>query len=261
MQTSLLLSLLSFAAVYLLANRYFIGKHDPDEPPLLPPKIPVVGHVIGLIRQKVYYYLDLRYFFPMIRSLDDISVPSVCSLLIAYCSLLIAHCALSLSPLHSRRYGFPIYTLAMPGGSKIYVITSIDLIGAVQRVPKILAFSPVEAKFAMTICASSKEANRILNMNINGDEGDWGYSMDYHKSLHPSMAPGPGLDAMNRVMIKNITISLDRLYPSGKDINRPMRKQIGLMKWLRHETTLATTNSVYGPLNPFKDPNVEEAFW
>lgn len=149
----------------------------------------------------------------------------------------------------------------MPGGSKIYVITSIDLIGAVQRVPKILAFSPVEAKFAMTICASSKEANRIMNMNINGDEGDWGYSMDYHKSLQPSLAPGPGLDAMNRIMIKNITISLDRLYPSRNDINGPMGKQIGLMKWLRHETTLATTNSVYGPLNPFKDPNVEEAFW
>lgn len=61
MQASLLLFLLSFAAVYLLANRYLISKHDPNEPPLLPPKIPIVGHVIGLIRQKVYYYLDIRY--------------------------------------------------------------------------------------------------------------------------------------------------------------------------------------------------------
>lgn len=61
MQTSLLLFLLSFAAAYLLANRYLIGKHDPNEPPLLPSKIPIVGHVIGLMRQKVYYYLDLRY--------------------------------------------------------------------------------------------------------------------------------------------------------------------------------------------------------
>lgn len=148
----------------------------------------------------------------------------------------------------------------MPGGSKIYVITSVDLIGAVQRLPKILAFAPIEAKFAMTICASSKEANRILNMNINGDEGDWGYSMDFHKSLQPSLAPGPGLDAMNRAMIKNITTSLDNLYPSINDVNVPMGKRIGLMKWLRHETTLATTNSVYGPLNPFKDPKVEESF-
>lgn len=165
------------------------------------------------------------------------------------------------APLHRRRYGFPIYTLAMPGGSKIYVITSIDLIGAVQRVPKILALAPIEAKFAMTVCASSKEANRILNLNINGDEGDWGLSMDYHKSLHPSLAPGPGLDAMNRIMLKNISISLDHLHSCMNDVDRPVGKQIGLMKWLRHETTLATTNSVYGPLNPFKDPKVEAAFW
>ena len=89
----------------------------------------------------------------------------------------------------------------MPGGFKIYVINSIGLIGAVQRVPKILAFAPIKSKFAMTICASSKEANRILNVNINGDEGDCGFSMDYHRSLHPSLAPGPGLDAINRVMI------------------------------------------------------------
>lgn len=61
MQTSLVLFLLFFAAVYLLANCYLTSKHEPNEPPLVPPKIPIVGHVIGLIRQKVYYYLDLRY--------------------------------------------------------------------------------------------------------------------------------------------------------------------------------------------------------
>ena len=72
--------------------------------------------------------------------------------------------------------------------------------------------------------------------------------MDYHRSLHPSLAPGPGLDAMNRVMIKNITISLDHLYSSINNVNGPVGKRIGLMKWLRHQTTLATTNSVYGPL-------------
>lgn len=61
MQTSLLLFLISFPAVFLLVNRFLIAKHDPKEPPLLPPKIPLVGHVIGLMRQKVYYYLDLGY--------------------------------------------------------------------------------------------------------------------------------------------------------------------------------------------------------
>ena len=61
MQPSLLLLLLSFAAVYLLVNHFLIANHDPKEPLLLPPKIPLVGHVIGLMREKVYYCLDLRY--------------------------------------------------------------------------------------------------------------------------------------------------------------------------------------------------------
>lgn len=75
------------------------------------------------------------------------------------------------------------------------------------------------------------------------------------------MTPGPGLDAINWVMIKNITSSLDRLYLGRNDINLPIGKQIELMKWLQYKTTLAITNSVYGPQNSFKDPNVEEAFW
>lgn len=61
MQTLLLLFLLFVAGVYLLVNHFLVTKIDPKEPPLLPPKIPLVGHVIGLMRQKVYYYLDLRY--------------------------------------------------------------------------------------------------------------------------------------------------------------------------------------------------------
>ena len=144
----------------------------------------------------------------------------------------------------------------MPGGYKIYVANSIELIGAIQRQPKVLAFPPIEAKFAMIVCNLSKKANDILNVNTNGEQGDWGYSMEFHKSLHPSLASGAGLDAMNRIMIQNIASSIDRLQPVG---GKPTR--IGLMAWVRHEMTTATTESVYGPLNPFRDPKVEEAFW
>ena len=143
----------------------------------------------------------------------------------------------------------------MPG-SKIYVVNSTELIGSVQRHPKTLAFPPIEAKFAMAICASSKEANDILNKNVNGDEGDWGYSVEFYKSMHPALAPGAGLDGMNRVMIQNIANSLDSL---NRRAGRSQR--IRLNEWCRHEITLATTNAVYGPHNPFKDQAVEDAFW
>ena len=143
----------------------------------------------------------------------------------------------------------------MPG-SKLYIVNSTDLVGSIQRHPKTLAFPPIEAKFANAICASSKEANNIVMTNVNGDEGDWGYCVDFYKSMHPALSPGPALDAMNRVMIHNIANSLDSLYQGVDGV-----KRIKLHEWCRHEITLATTNAVYGVHNPFQDRAVEDAFW
>jgi len=35
----------------------------------------------------------------------------------------------------------------------------------------------------------------------------------------------------------------------------------GLFEFIRHKITLATTESVYGPHNPFKDIEIEKSFW
>ncbi|KAL8810815.1 MAG: hypothetical protein Q9200_002283 [Gallowayella weberi] len=140
--------------------------------------------------------------------------------------------------------------------SKIYVVNAVDLISSVQRLPKILAFPPIEAKFATTICASSKEGNDIIANNLNGEEGDWGYSHDVYKSMNSALAPGLGLDGMNRTMIQTIAHAIDRLNPQN---GRKTSIQLG--EWTRHEITMATTSSAYGEHNPFKDSDVENAFW
>ena len=144
----------------------------------------------------------------------------------------------------------------MPG-TKFYVVNTIELVGAIQRQPKTFAFPPLEAKAAMIICDSSKEANDILKTNVNGEEGDWGYSMEFYQSMHPALAPGQGLDGMNRVMIQNIAASIDKLKAPRKG----EATRIKLMEWLQHELTLATTNAVYGHMNPFQNPKIEKAFW
>jgi hypothetical protein len=155
-----------------------------------------------------------------------------------------------------QRHGAPIYSLAMPEGSKLYVITSPELIGAVQRQPKSLAFPPVGVKFAMSLAGSSEEANRIVTDNINGEDGDYGLSMDFNKVIYPALSPGKPLEAMYRIIIPQIAASLDKLRAeNGKGI------MIGLIEWVRHELTLGITDCVYGPGNPFKEKAVEEAFW
>ena len=138
----------------------------------------------------------------------------------------------------------------------MYIVTTPELIQAVQKQPKTLAFPPIEAKFAAKICGISAETHKIMMKNVNGDEGDWGLSMESYAGMRAALSAGHGLDEMNRVMIQNIAVSLDSLKPAPGT-----RTKIGLAKWLRRSVTAATTNSVYGPQNPFKDLMVVDAFW
>lgn len=137
----------------------------------------------------------------------------------------------------------------------MYIVTTPELIQKIQKQPKILAFPPIEAKFSLQVCAPSKKAHEIVMRNVNGDEGDWGLSMDSYASMRAALTPGPELDEMNRVMIQNVAASLDDLSTTGK----PVKK--GLARWLRSAITIATTNAVYGPQNPYKDQSVQDAFW
>jgi len=104
----------------------------------------------------------------------------------------------------------------------------------------------------MNICQSSKVANDILSANVNGDEGFWGYSITFYKAIHAPLSPGFDLDAMNRVMAQKVAASIDQFR--GENV-------VQLFEFIRHEITLATTDSVYGPQNPFKNPVIEESFW
>ena len=79
--------------------------------------------------------------------------------------------------------------------------------------------------------------------------------MDFNKAVYPALSPGPHLEAMNRIMIPSIKEAVDKLRMDGGG------KRIVLGRWIRHELSRAITDSVYGPMNPFKDRAVEDAFW
>jgi cytochrome P450 len=155
----------------------------------------------------------------------------------------------------SDQTGLPIFTMALPG-QKMYVVTKPDLIQTIQKQHKILAFPPIEAKFASTVCGASKQAQDILAKNVNGDEGQHGLSMESYAAMREALKPGPGLDDMNRHMIQEIANSLDALQPAPGET-----KKIGMYAWLRDAITTATTRSVYGPMNPYDDKEIADAFW
>jgi hypothetical protein len=138
----------------------------------------------------------------------------------------------------------------------MYIINTLSLVQSVQKQPRTLAFPPIEAKFANRVCGVSPEAHEICMNNVNGEDGNFGLSMDTYAALRDALSPGAGLDQMNRVMIQNVASSLDSLIPSGDKIVR-----IRLSAWLRDVVTFATTNSVYGPQNPFKRADIRDDFW
>jgi hypothetical protein len=48
--------ILAASAILLLCWQRLSVKLDPQEPPLLKPKIPYVGHVIGILQHQITYF-------------------------------------------------------------------------------------------------------------------------------------------------------------------------------------------------------------
>ena len=138
----------------------------------------------------------------------------------------------------------------------MYIITKPDLIQATQKLPKVLAFPPIEAKFAIRLCGVSQETKDLVFDNVNGEKGDTGFSIETYVAMKAALSPSKESDEMNRQMIQSVAAALDTLIPSTEPSVR-----IGLWSWFRQNVTAATTRAVYGPKNPFNDQSVVDAFW
>lgn len=94
--------------------------------------------------------------------------------------------------------------------------------------------------------------------NVNGTDGNWGISAELYPIFKEALKPGGGLDGLNRVMIYVVAEALDSL---GKEVGRERKRTVMLNEWIREVITEATTDSVYGPENPFRKAGIREAFW
>ncbi|KAG8158124.1 hypothetical protein KVR01_011885 [Diaporthe batatas] len=148
------------------------------------------------------------------------------------------------------KYGLPIYTLRMPG-ARIYVVNSTNLIPVVQRQFRTVAFTPFAARAFKYAMGGSKTANDIMATDMTEDHG---YLMSFDTAIHPAVSPGPALDAMNRASVRAVAVSLDKL-------RRQSPITVDMYKWIQHEVLLATTDAVYGPQNPYRNPAMEEAWY
>ncbi|KAI9766845.1 MAG: hypothetical protein M1835_007131 [Candelina submexicana] len=137
--------------------------------------------------------------------------------------------------------------------SKVYVVTSIDLVNAVNRNSKALALNPFIAIIGKRITGHDEATSQIVQHNLKGENGP-GYVTDVHDATISSLAPGKALEDMTKAMLLEASVYLCRL--KHNDV-------VELFAWTKHMVTMCSTRAIYGPNNPFNksEGRLVEAFW
>jgi hypothetical protein len=121
----------------------------------------------------------------------------------------------------------------------------------VQRNARNISFEPLLAQATERIAGCSQETVEMTRPSRSGGGG--GGQAVVH-AMHPTLL-GDGLDDMNEIMAKNLKISLDEL---AADSSEPT---IDLFNWCKEVMTIASTDSTWGPLNPYKSKFLRDCFW
>ncbi|KAI1408107.1 cytochrome P450 [Hypoxylon sp. FL1857] len=149
------------------------------------------------------------------------------------------------------KYKLPIYTLRLPG-SRLYIINDTSLIPVVQRQVRTLSISPVMVRIFSHFMGVSKQALDVMGRDPIEDHG---FVHQITLETGKGLSPGPNLDELNTRAVQILNSSLGLLCAQQAPTN------VKLLEWASHEIMMATTNAVYGPRNPFKDPAVRAAYY
>lgn len=142
---------------------------------------------------------------------------------------------------------YPIFALDMLV-NKFYIVSSPELMQAVQRNNKAISFEPL-LDFSISNIAGAQD-QKILHLMQSGS-GGLGHASKIVHAL-PSTLTGKSLDAMNLRMVKLMRPFIDEM---GK------MSTFDLYGWCQETIMDASTDATYGPLNPYADKEVASAFW
>ena len=144
----------------------------------------------------------------------------------------------------------PIYTLRVPG-VRLYIVNSTELIPQIQRQTRVISFSPIMIRLVSTMTGLSKEGHETASYEPLENHG---WALGIARTIHQTLAPGPRLDLLNQRSVEYISNSLNK-FALGKG-----PKTVSMYKWICHEVLLATTEGIYGPHNPYRDPAMIDAW-
>lgn len=143
---------------------------------------------------------------------------------------------------------YPIISLDLIA-SKIYVVGSPSVMRSVQQNSKALSFDPfIEFSAKRMAGLSPSTIDLMKSKQASGNS----LFQDIVHGMLPTLLGEP-LDHMNERMIRLLRPFMDEFGSSGETID--------WYEWVRHAITIASTDSSYGDMNPYKDRKIEESFW
>ncbi|KAF2868228.1 cytochrome P450 [Massariosphaeria phaeospora] len=131
----------------------------------------------------------------------------------------------------------------------MYIVNSTELIPLLQKQWRTVSFAAIAADAGHAV-GMSKEAVKIMHQDLTSEHG---FSVSWPRFIVPAMAPGKHLDAMNR---RSVEVFADEM----KTFKAQRTVRLGLSQWSRQTMVAATTEAVWGPQNPYRDPVVVEAW-
>ncbi|KAI1910060.1 hypothetical protein LOZ12_004733 [Ophidiomyces ophidiicola] len=211
--------------IFFISQRRTVAHHA-SEPPLIPSKIPfaLFGMDWPTIRCKgVYQFL--------ITIIDE---------------------ALAKIYIDSDKSKLPIFTINLLS-SKVYVVTSPALIAAAQRKSRVISFEPFPTIAAERLAGIKGPRLEALR---EPRRGGGGLNNRVMHVMSPTLL-NEGLDQMNSRMVATLKEWVDGLSSVGDGGHRAF----DLYAWCRQILTIASTDAVYGPLNPYRPTSIQDAAW
>lgn len=137
----------------------------------------------------------------------------------------------------------------------MYIVTSPGLATACDKRAKTISFAPYVVEFGKRILLSSQHGVDLLSEDLLEDKGPVSLRPATMQAMHKSLQ-GTHLDATVQRVLQQLT----KYFDSGVKLGDG--QEIPLFQWIRHFTSTASTNAIWGPdINPMKDPQVSKGFW
>ena len=157
--------------------------------------------------------------------------------------------------LDSVRHRTSVYTMRLPW-SRLYIISSPNLVAAVDRHSRTLSLVPLALDFIKRITVPSKQGLETLEKNFRVEKGARNFHTDIVRAMSTALAPGIDLEHTTAEMVTSAVEFLDLTVAPSKS------KKIDLFLWTRDLLTQASTDALYGAgSNPFQDASVGAALW